>query len=567
MIKIDVKKELHYLHTFFSSRIGIFLLGSLIGFVIFCILFDIRVVSPTNTNWILNIHGDIVQHYLGWLYYRDSPWNFPNIGHIDSLASPSGISIVFMDVIPVFAIFFKIFSFLLPEQFQYLGLFTLISFILQGGIAALIFRRFTTKISIVLVGALLVTATPLIISRSFAHTALSAHWLVLLAIYFMIIFQQTPTRLRKQIVAWSVVMGLAVLTHAYFVPIVGFIFILSVVLQFKTIRQSAILVLIPAICMLTLFTLIGGFSPGMDTGGGTSLGLYSLNALGPFIPMGYSYFLNASFHKVQWEGLAYLGLGVILLIPVVWYLFVDTTLKSKREIKKLWKKIATPRSLIIILGFIALYIAALGPIIFIGDWNIFTLPLPSIVERLWSVFRSTGRLFWPIYYLLIIGLIVYVILRTQKWKWWITLVFLAPFVLLQTLDVLFSHEASSKGSRVETSLSTHTNNELNAAFIEKYCSKETLVLVDNSIESGIKLFEDLSGYIVQCQPTLTAGYFARFPRESILQYAEEKRQGLIDGSLSLDDTSLYVSQSREFISEISPRYHAIKLGDYWIIKE
>lgn len=52
------------------------------------------------------------------------------------------VSIVYTDSIPLFALLFKILSPLLPANFQYFGLFELLSYALMGGFGALFVRAF-----------------------------------------------------------------------------------------------------------------------------------------------------------------------------------------------------------------------------------------------------------------------------------------------------------------------------------------------------------------------------------------------------------------------------------------
>ena len=64
----------------------LFIAGSFIGGVIFILCYGVNVLHVTNDAWLL-AGGDLNQHYLGWKYYRKSPWHFP-IGMIDGLVYP-----------------------------------------------------------------------------------------------------------------------------------------------------------------------------------------------------------------------------------------------------------------------------------------------------------------------------------------------------------------------------------------------------------------------------------------------------------------------------------------------
>lgn len=67
---------------------------------------------------------------------------FP-LGCTDYLSYPNKMSVVFTDSIPCFAVLFKILSPVLPDEFQYFGLWGMLCFVLQGILSVRIVRNFT----------------------------------------------------------------------------------------------------------------------------------------------------------------------------------------------------------------------------------------------------------------------------------------------------------------------------------------------------------------------------------------------------------------------------------------
>ena len=59
-----------------NSPLSVFLPGVLLGAAAFLISFGWRVLDPQRIGWLLN-RGDPTQHFLGWVAFRNSPWNFP----------------------------------------------------------------------------------------------------------------------------------------------------------------------------------------------------------------------------------------------------------------------------------------------------------------------------------------------------------------------------------------------------------------------------------------------------------------------------------------------------------
>ena len=107
----------------------LFALSALIGAVCFLGVYGIKVLDHTNVGWLFDNDHDLRQHFIAWCRYRSDPWTFP-FGLIESLSYPNSMSVIYTDSIPIFAVLFKIIGPLLPQTFQYFGLFGIISFML-----------------------------------------------------------------------------------------------------------------------------------------------------------------------------------------------------------------------------------------------------------------------------------------------------------------------------------------------------------------------------------------------------------------------------------------------------
>lgn len=542
-------------------------MSGIFGLLFFGYLFGFSTINPTNDSWITGMSGDMTQHYLGWLYFRESAWQFPYIGHIDHLPLPSGTSIVFLDSIPLFALFFKLLNNILPQTFQYLGLFTALSFILQGIFSALILTRFTKKRWLILLGSVFFIISPLLIGRAFAHTALTAHWLILLAIFLLIYFHQRTIRLRHKLIAWSLTMALAVLIHPYFVPIVGVILVLSTIDQHKKIHSSLLYLGVPALVTILILWVLGGISGGASSDA-AGLGLYSSNLLSLVIPLGYSSLFSIKISTLQWEGLGYLGLGIILLIPVLYALFLKQQDKhSLKTMKIRLRKKITPKNILYIVVILSTLLFALGPIIYLGNWLLINLPLPGAVEKVWSIFRSTGRILWPLYYLLLVYIVASAIKNPLKVKYSFLVLFIAPFLLLQVVDIIRSPGALEKRSRVAASLQKQPTNALNSHLIQSSCKKDKVIVLDDNLEVGAELFHEMPKYLIQCTPPINNGYFARPPKDAILSFTREQRHVILTKESSLQNNVLYMTRSKEFADQVrsTNRYNLKHIGSYWIL--
>ena len=157
----------------------LFLLGCALGIVVFVAVCGVRILDFTYTDW-LTAKVDSLQHFLGWQAFRQTQWTFP-IGLTNALSYPQAVSIVYTDSIPLLAIPFKLISPLLPVAFQYIGLWDLLCYALQGGLSAVLLYRFVKNKALCLIGAVFFVASmPLAMRMIYHHDSLVAQWLLLL---------------------------------------------------------------------------------------------------------------------------------------------------------------------------------------------------------------------------------------------------------------------------------------------------------------------------------------------------------------------------------------------------
>lgn len=190
-----------------------------IGTGLFYIFYGFTVLDFTYDRWLYYGYAetDNIQHYAGWLAFRNSPWDFP-IGKISTLSYPVRTQVSFMDSIPIVAIVAKIFSPVLPECFQYFGAYVLLCLILQAYAAIQIFSCFSKKKFVIVLQALPISFAPIMLERAFRHTALASHFLVLFSLYLYFYAK----RVRHSGKEWFFVLLtiLSVLIHPYFLPMV-----------------------------------------------------------------------------------------------------------------------------------------------------------------------------------------------------------------------------------------------------------------------------------------------------------------------------------------------------------
>ena len=399
---------------------------TLIAIIIFCALYGIHILNPTYVDWLLK-GGDLTQHYLGWKAYRNSEWTFP-IGYMNMLTYPNAVSVIFTDSIPIFAVIFKVFSSILPDNFQYFGMWGLICFILQGLMASRIIRNFTDNDFLIVIISTLFMFTPAMIFRMYYHSALAGQWILLLA-FEPIFCHKKYTSNFKTYRIYGIISVLAAFIHIYFVLMCGIIMAgkcFGDMIVEKKVKQSLGLIVWYIFWAGLVIGILGGFSSN-TVSEASGLGVYSLNFNFLFNPQGWScIYKDLAIRNGQHESFAYLGAGCLLL-GVICVLFF-----SGNEHKKFIVKTHRYEMVTLLCTMISAFIVALSPTITMNDKIILELKVPQLIINIWSVFRGTGRIGWIILYGL---MIVFCILAIKIFDKKSAMILLLGCIILQIYDI------------------------------------------------------------------------------------------------------------------------------------
>lgn len=388
-------------------------ISALIGGIAFILIYGTAILNPFYTDWLIS-GGDLTQHYLGWEYFRRSDWFFP-IGLTNQVAYPAETSIIYTDSIPLFAVIFKLFTKGISGRFQYFGIWGLCCFVLQGYYAAKILRIWIRDKWQVWLGSLFLIVSPIVIFRMYYHTALAAHWLILIAIYLCAVHQKQYQKIFKTSLQWGMLGVLIGSIHLYFVPMCGMLLCGYVLYSFAVEKKFRIRYILPGILFIiglfgTVY-LLGGFSSGAEASSQGNLGLFSFNLNGFYNPIGYSKVLKwlEVYTQGQYEGFAYLGLGVLILLLGAVVCLLLTWKERIRKLKSNWLKA------LIAAGVIGgLVMLAASPKVTFNEHLLFEFPDIDIVMKYWGIFGSCGRIIWPVYYLISFGAVVGTVKLTEK---------------------------------------------------------------------------------------------------------------------------------------------------------
>ena len=381
--------------------------GAFLGFLSFSLLFDLRILNPNYIDFLLGkgtqyTSNDTAQHFFGWWFFRDTPWQFP-LGTIDHYFSGLQSNLAYTDSIPWLGVLLK---FLLPHEIlpqQYFGWWFAISYTLMGLTAVLFMRQRTGNLLAILGGTLFMVTAPPLVFRT-GHMALCAHWILLATFTWMESFHTKPT----SILRWTGILlpTFATLTHPY----IGAMVLTGVILVFlfqehvtHRIQDN-----LKMLCILTLGLFVFGYLPTPQINKVNDFGSlwWSADVFSFFLSMGKSsFFPSPKSWGGHYEGFAFLGAGGLFLF-LLWAIKSIKQIHNK-QISFPWKKwVQNPIYLTLIVLTAYAFSAHMR---FFGFWIISLEWLFNPFEKITIMFRSSGRFLWPLYYYFMRHLWVYAI--------------------------------------------------------------------------------------------------------------------------------------------------------------
>lgn len=575
---IKSKKEAFL--KFILSSYGTFTLGAIIGFLVFLSLFGLDVVNIFFTDWIWNrSFHDTAQHFIGWQFFA----NDSSGAIINGLAYPHGLPITFMDSIPLLAFIFKAMGF--GSDIQYFGIWSLICFILMGGLSALIARwlwlklwpRSKTKldnftqVAFIASVALIFSMSPMVIARTMYHSALAGQWLILLA--FLLIIKSSKYQKWWQFsLVWSSVLIGALLIHPYFLPMLGAMMLVALIKAFQTNKfwpnglcKIIASIALPIISAGIAFYLIGGFSLG------SGAEIYDLeekgfNLLSFFNPLGYSKIPSFSNRSSSPETMMWLGVGILIIaIANLALLFSNGgRLLSKLRSLVVDKKIKFSLVLVVLL---LLLIFAVGPRVDLGPISLFSYAVPNKIYELWTAFRAAAREAWPFYYAFIfavIALFVWLVKKRFRLSMAIKIIIVAlPLAgVIQFYDIYHSSAVTEKRLiTLKAVQSSHNFKPLNLNTI--YKKQRHLIALDDDFrgdQSGT--YRIARTALVYNGLSLNSGFFARLPKQVKLEQADWRHRVKNCAIKSSDtDLNIFFTKNRSLANQVVNCKSGLKISN------
>ncbi|WP_413508295.1 DUF6311 domain-containing protein [Serratia proteamaculans] len=501
--------------------------SALIGFLFFAICGGLNTLNVTDISFLMS--GDPAQHWLGWEFFRHTPLLQWPIGKNINYGIELNNSIVYTDSIPIFAVFFKLFSFALPDKFQYTGIWLALCFMLQGVTSFLLVNKITkNNFYSLLASIIFITATPFI-HRTGGHFALSAHWLIIASV--CLYFNEKYSS-RK----WVLLLVLASWVHAYILAMMLVVWMADLCTRYKknefTIDKFLYLIVTVGIYILVAMYVIGYFSISNSFSAG-GFGYYKLNLnsfVNPFYEPYSSIIKPLPAGKGDYEGINYLGFGVLLMIAI-------TFCSAKIQKIKLHTLIKSHYILFAFAVLTTLY--ALSSNITLGENTIIAFYIPKVLEGITNSFRASGRFAWVAYYLISVAVIVgtYKIFNKRNAT---IILFACTFINVYDVHHIFKERRNSY-SKITTD---YLIKSPNWDYVKKEYTKLLAVSPWDFSEESIKW----AYYASTNNMSMNFGYFARFNGDAWEKQTKEINDAVNSGKL--DDKAVYLFKDKSHYESV-----------------
>lgn len=394
--------------------------------------------------------GDQLQHFIGWSLFRDDAWHWP-LTKTTRIFYPTGISIVYTDSYPIFALIFKCFSRFLPKMFYYFGIILVFNVSLMFYSGRLLIQKMTGNAVIAFFSGFLFMFAPAFMFHLKCWVELAGQWVILLAL-IPILTDIKPCDNKKTFYLLLLLIFISLGMHFYLAAmlvVLVFAYIAKIFLMGDIKLEIAIKY---ALCVLFLTLLsmyfFGYFVNGSDRAD-WGFGDLSINLNSPFNALESLSKIFSSLPLQRWQtrDSAYLGAGIFCMIPFALWRSVKT-FKIRREFMPF------------VFLMLAFFLFSLSNKIYLGN----KLLLHYSVPKIFGLFRHSCRFFWPIYYS-IFACCITSVYRSGKFARGFLYLFIAlqiydvsgRFYFLRSMYARMSHPPENESPRWGALLKTHPN--------------------------------------------------------------------------------------------------------------
>lgn len=403
------------------------LMAAILGAVVALAIFPYDMLLGGGAYWD-HVVGDNSVGVTGFYAFSHDEWRWPLL-YTRLINYPDGANIYYTDAVPAMAIvgklIYKLTGFLVP----YMGVWILVSYMMNSLFGFMIFRYLKLDILSALLSALLLVFVPEFIWRH-VHIGLIAQFFIVASIYCYLRFTSIPSMIEVLLV--SVSSCFVILINIYIFSMCAAIIVAGLLDALRLRRLTwfdvALIIVSMGVTIVVTAIVLGLLGTGEALPASGGFGQYSMNLLSPFWPQ-YSIISEPKFLDPiggQYEGFNYLGLGILGLFGLSVILFWRDYLSA-----------ITNRPFIFII-LLALIFYAASRIVYVGPWRVavFSYHEWPIIGRITSTLRSSGRFFWPVGLAMIIAAIT-ILYRNLDRRWFLSVLTIAIVVQVVDLQPLF----------------------------------------------------------------------------------------------------------------------------------
>lgn len=352
-------------------------------------------LRPTNIAWMLR--GDWAAYFWGFAFFRNAEWLWP-LGNTPGLFFPYGTSVGFTDANPWASVLFKVLSPVLPQDFQFSGMWFLLCFVLLALLGTRVTAVFTDDKVRRALGGVLFALSPVLPARN-GHVTLCALFFVAAGVYLNL----APARSRADALRLALYGGLwlgwASGTHGYLSVMLLALCIaacvrLAAVERLLKAWEAALIIAGYVATVLAVFWIFGylGWRPTELRSGG--FGKFSSDLTALVNPMGWSRFLpSIPVRPPQGEGFAYLGFGALLLLAMRVVQIARAPAAVPDALRRGWP---------LVVAALAMWLYSLSSVVTFSGATVLELKaLYEPFKSLTGIFRGSGRFSWPLHFVLV----------------------------------------------------------------------------------------------------------------------------------------------------------------------
>lgn len=371
-------------------------------------------ISPYSIDWLFS-NPDSALFYLGWCNFLNDIWRFPfgsnpNYGGLSS-------SIVYADLVPIFALIFKLLRSFFSENFNYFSIWIFFCFYFQIFFSYKIVLHYTNSKKYSFIASIYFALAPIFLQRMgyvFSH---GGQFLILGALYLINLkFNKFKFNI------YLIIILISILVHFYIFIMISIIFFIDIIKKFFDDKKIISLIKIFFVYLflsILIMYISGYFNMNSLNSMANGYGFYKFNLLGFFDPvqlsdnketsiLGFStwslFLKDLPSYSGEYEGFSYLGLGIILLFIISSYYYFVSFLNTRIFLK----------SKIHIIIFFVFTIISLSTNIDFGHLKILHIDLNKYFYSLLGIVRASGRFIWPAYYLIFIFVFVQIFFHNNK---------------------------------------------------------------------------------------------------------------------------------------------------------